>query len=346
MTAATLHPDMAEATERRVWNLVLLGGSGQLGTVLARHFHGAGHSVTVVSRKCFSRNPGDAAWKTASWDGQNLGEWVNPIGRADVVINLAGRNVNCRYGSRNRARILGSRLQSTELVGKAIAAAKAPPAVWLNASTATIYRHALDRAMDEETGELGGEEKNVPHTWSFSMDVAKRWEACFFAAKTPGTRKVALRSAMTMSPDPGGIFDTLLRLVRLGLGGTAASGEQFISWIHELDFVRAVEFLIAEEAFEGVVNLAAPHPLPNAKFMKVLRDAWGTRLGLPAMRWMLETGAFLIRTETELILKSRRVVPARLLSAGFEFVFPTWHEAARDLVEKWRMQGNHKGELQ
>lgn len=190
--------------------------------------------------------------------------------------------------------------------------------------------------MDEATGEIGGNEKNCPSTWRFSIEVATSWEEAFFSAVTPRTRKIALRSAMTMSADRGGIFAELLRLVRLGLGGTAASGDQFVSWIHGLDFIRGIEFLMAREEINGPVNLSAPTPLPNREFMRTLRQAWGVRVGLPATRPMLEFGALFLPTETELILKSRRVVPGRLVQAGFEFQFRDWPEAARNLVERWR----------
>ena len=253
------------------------------------------------------------------------------------MINLAGRSVNCRYHRSNRREILQSRVRSTELLGHAMRTLRNPPRLWLNASTATIYRHSLDRAMDE-AGELGGDEQGAPDEWRFSVAVAKSWEAAFFAANTPHTRKIALRSAMTMSPDRGGVFDQLLQLVRLGLGGKAASGHQFISWIHERDFVHAVDFLIANEDIEGVVNIASPNPIPNSEFMRALRQAWGIGFGLSATEWMLDWGAFLLRTETELILKSRRVVPGRLLKLGFRFDFPNWSEAAMDLVEKWRLR--------
>ena len=191
--------------------------------------------------------------------------------------------------------------------------------------------------MGESTGELGGHEPDAPSTWRFSIDVAASWEREFFSAATPRTRKIALRSAMTMSPDPGGIFDTLLRLVRAGLGGKAASGKQFISWVHEIDFVQAIDFLIGNQNLDGFINICSPCPLPNEEFMRALRRAWGTRIGLPATRWMLEMGAVFLRTETELILKSRRVVPQRLLEAGFRFNFAEWPSAANDLVQRWRL---------
>ena len=311
--------------------IVIAGGSGQVGTILARHFHQKGDEVVVLSRRLQH-----CPWRTGVWDGAKLGSWIEELEGSDVLINLAGRSVNCRYTSENRQEILGSRVDSTLALHQAIAMLPSPPAVWLNASTATIYRHALDRPMDEATGELGGGEPGAPDTWNFSIEVAKAWEEAFFSTSTPTTRQVALRSAMTFSPDRGGVFDVFLGLVRHGLGGTTLPGTQFVSWIHEADFIRAIEFLIGTPSLSGPVNLASPHPLPNRQFLKILRDAWGARIGLPAMPWMLEIGTFLLRTESELVLKSRRVIPGRLLKAGFEFTYPAWPQAAADLVARWR----------
>jgi uncharacterized protein len=317
--------------------IVIPGGTGQVGQILARHFHAQGHAVTVLAR-----HPKPSEWKTILWNACDLGTWTEAIDGADVVINLAGRSVNCRYNAANRRAIKHSRTISTGLIGQAIAQAAHPPPLWLNASTATIYRHTLERPMDEATGELGGDEPGAPSKWRFSIDVATSWERSLFAAETPHTRRVAMRSAMIMSPDPGGVFDALLRLVRFGLGGSAASGQQFVSWIHDVDFIRAVDFLIAHEELSGVVNLSSPRPVPNRHFMRCLRHAWCTQyVGIPASKWMLEIGALLMSTETELILKSRRVIPARLLKAGFEFHFPNWRGAAQDLVQRWRqLQGD------
>jgi uncharacterized protein len=311
--------------------IVLTGGSGQIGSLLARHFHGTGHEVTVIAR-----NVAPAPWGVVAWDGIHLGEWADALENADVLINLAGRSVNCRYSPANRKTIKESRVQSTRLLGDVIGRLARPPRLWMNASTATIYRHALDRPMDEQTGEIGGNETNCPTAWRFSIEVATSWESAFFSAVTPRTRKIALRSAMVMSPDRGGIFAELLRLVRLGLGGTAACGKQYVSWIHGADFIRAIEFLIAHEEIDGPVNIAAPNPMPNRDFMRILREAWGIRFGLPATRTMLELGALLLRTETELILKSRRVIPGRLLQSGFDFAFADWPKAAQNLVDQWR----------
>ncbi|HEV7703940.1 MAG TPA: TIGR01777 family oxidoreductase [Gemmatimonadaceae bacterium] len=311
--------------------VVLAGGTGQVGTILARAFHSAGNDVVVLSRQSTV-----APWRVVQWDARTLGAWSTELDGADSVINLAGRSVDCRYTTTNREAILSSRVESTRVIGAAIAQSARPPRAWLQMSTATIYAHRLDAPNDEASGIIGGSEPDAPDTWRFSIEVARAWEAAANESSTPNTRKVLLRSAMVMSHDRGGIFDTLLRLVRLGLGGTAASGRQFISWIHHADFVRAVTWLLERENFNGVVNLAAPQPLPNAAFMRALRKAWGTRIGLPATAWMLEIGALAMRTETELVLKSRRVVPGRLVDGGFEFRFPEWPTAARELCQAWR----------
>ena len=311
--------------------LVIPGGSGQVGTLLARAFHGAGHDVVILSRQ-----PSPAPWRVVQWDARSVGSWASELEGADVVINLAGRSVDCRYTAAHREEIMSSRVDSTRAVGGAIARAAQPPRVWLQMSTATIYSHRYDAPNDEATGIIGGGERDAPSTWKFSIEVARAWESAANEADTPATRKTLMRAAMVMSPDRGGIFDTLLGLVRLGLGGTAASGRQYLSWIHEADFVRAVMWLIEHDGLAGAVNVSAPAPMPNAEFMRAIREAWGMPIGLPAMRWMLEIGALAMRTETELVLKSRRVVPGRLVASGFQFQFPEWPAAVRDLCERRR----------
>lgn len=290
---------------------------------MARSFLEKGWDVVVVSRNAKTLSPA----RVVAWDGVTLGAWAGQLEDADCVLNLAGRSVNCRYDARNRAEIVGSRVASTRVLGLAIAACARPPRVWLNSSSATIYRHAEDRAMDEASGELGS---------GFSVDVVRAWESTFFEARTPHTRRVALRTAMVMGPQAGGPLEVFLRLARFGLGGRMGPGTQFVSWLHDVDFCRAVEWLIAHDTIDGVVNVAAPNPLTNAEFMRVLREACGAPFGLPATKWMLEIGAIALRTETELPLKSRRVVPRRMLDAGFEFEFDTWASAAPDLVRRSR----------
>lgn len=312
--------------------LVIPGGSGQVGTILARALHGLGHEVVVLTRQPTL----DVPWRSAVWDATSLGAWQREIDGAQAVINLAGRSVNCRYTPRNRELINRSRVDTTQLIGQAITAAAHPPDVWLQASTATLYAHSYDAANDEATGQIGGDEPNAPDTWRFSVEVAKSWEAACDAFPLSATRLVKMRSAMVMSPDRGGVFDTLLALVRRGLGGTSGDGRQYVSWMHEDDFVAGVLWAIDRSDLEGAVNFASPHPVPNADFMRSLRQAWGTRFGLPASRWRLEIGAIFMQTETELVLKSRRVVPGRLVESGFEFKFPEWPSAARDLCRRWR----------
>jgi uncharacterized protein (TIGR01777 family) len=311
--------------------IVIPGGSGQVGTVLARAFSADGHRVTVLSR-----TPAPAPWATVGWDAKTVGRWIEALDGADIVINLAGRSVNCRYTEENRQLILKSRIESTRVVGEAIRRCARPPRTWLQASTATIYAHRYDAPNDEDTGIIGGAEPDAPEAWRFSIDVATSWERALDEAQVPETRKVKLRSGLIMSPDRRGIFDQLLGLVRLGLGGRAGDGRQYVSWIHHEDFVRALYWLMEHQEVAGAVNIASPNPLPNSQFMRALRQAWGARLGLPAPEWMLQIGAIFMRTETELILKSRRVVPGVLLRRGFSFRQPRWPEAARRLCAEWR----------
>jgi uncharacterized protein (TIGR01777 family) len=335
--------DTVPVVPQRALRIVLPGGSGQVGQMLARHFQQLGHHVTVLTR-----GPYTAPWQTVHWDAEHRGAWIETLEGADVCINLAGRNVNCRYAPANRQAIYNSRIQSTQLLGQVIAELAYPPWVWFNASAATIYERVLDTRKGAKKRDLPVDETSAlvaasePDTegWierrGFSSRVARDWEAAFFAADTPRTRKIALRSAVTFSPTPGNVFAVLLNLVRLSLGGTQGNGRQFVTWIHEADYARAVEFLIAREDLDGPFNIAAPNPLPNREFMAALREAWGMPNGLPAPSLAIHLGAFLMRTEAELVLQSCRAIPGRLLDAGFEFEFPDWPEAAEDLVRQWR----------
>ncbi|MEV5277991.1 DUF1731 domain-containing protein [Streptomyces sp. NPDC052811] len=311
--------------------VVIPGGTGQVGAILDRALTAAGHDVVILTRR-------PRREREVGWDGRTLGAWARAVDGSDVVINLAGRSVSCRYTEANLRAMMDSRVRSAEVVGEAIAAAARPPKAWLQMSTATVYAHRFDAANDEATGLVGGGEAGVPAYWAYSVEIAKRWEAAQEQAPTPDTRKVALRSAMVMSPDREGVFDVLLKLARLGLGGPVAGGAQYVSWIHDRDFVRAVEFLVGRDDFTGPVNLAAPAPLPQRAFMRALRGAWGVPVGLPATRWMAELGAFALRSDTELLLKSRRVVPGRLLDAGFAFEYAQWPAAADDLVRRVRAE--------
>lgn len=310
--------------------IVLAGGSGQVGSVLRRAFEARGDSVVVLSRATSDDG------SLVAWDGKTLGAWAEVVDGADVVINLAGRSVDCRYTEANLRAMMDSRVDSTRVVGEAIARAARPPRTWLQMSTATIYAHRFDAPNDEATGLVGGDEPDAPAYWARSIAIAKAWEETLVRAPTPRTRKVAMRAAMVMSPDRGGIFDVLYRMTRAGLGGPIAGGAQFVSFIHDVDLVRAVDWIVRHDELDGPVNLASPEPLPQRDFMAALREASGVRLGLPATKWMAEIGAFVLRTDTELLLKSRRVVPGRLLASGFEFTQPCWKDAARDLVARRR----------
>lgn len=298
--------------------LVLPGGSGFLGRSLARFFVKQGREVVVLSRRVAQPEPGV---RFVEWDGATLGDWRRELDGAAAVVNLAGRSVNCRYDERHRREIYDSRLRSTAVLGEAIAACDAPPPVWINSSSATIYRDARDRPMDETTGE---------HGTGFSVDVCERWEQTFFEAPTPATRRVALRTALVLGRGDG-VMSAFERVVRLRLGGTLGPGDQMVSWVHVEDFVRTVQWLW-EQPLEGPVNCAAPGPVTNREFMAALRKAYRLPVGLPAAAWMLEIGAFFLRTETELLLKSRWVVPQRLLDSGFRFRYPDLASALAEIV--------------
>ncbi|MFD2785306.1 TIGR01777 family oxidoreductase [Hymenobacter rubripertinctus] len=296
--------------------LILAGGSGFLGRHLARHFTQLGYSVVVLGR---TARPG-----VVRWNGRTLGPWAAELEGAAVLINLAGKSVDCRYHAVNRYAIVRSRTDSTRILGEAVAACVTPPAVWLNASTATIYQDTREAqpANTEASGRLGRD---------FSEMVAQRWEAEFNLAPVPATRRVALRAAIVLGTD-GGALPVMAQLARFGLCTPQGNGQQWISWLHIADFCRAVEFLVARPNLEGAFNLCAPAPLSNHAFMALLDQHYRPRWHLPQPQWLLEVGAFLLGTETELILKSRKVVPDRLLSAGFRFQFPDCPTALADLL--------------
>ena len=318
--------------------VVIAAANSHLGRILSQSL-GPNHQLTLISRRQFQ-----SPFPQVQWDGASKGDWVDSIDGADVLINLAGRSVNCRYNSNNRKEILESRVISTRAIGNAIQVAKKPPAVWLQMSTATIYSHCFGTPNDDIDGIISGsanDQSSVPDKWNFSIKVAKSWEAEAKKLVPANTRLVLMRSAVVMTPNPEGVFEILLRLVRFGMGGKQGNGRQFVSWIHDRDFSRAIDWLIQHDELAGPINLSSPNPVPNATLMANLRKAWGARIGLAATKWMLEIGAFLMRTETELILKSRKVVPTRLLESGFEFEFPDWTKAAIDLCHRWCALRHH-----
>ncbi|GAB4034810.1 TIGR01777 family oxidoreductase [Spirosoma gilvum] len=305
--------------------IVLAGGTGFIGKLLIDHWKGTDVDIVVLSRK---QRPDQKGVRYVVWDGETPGNWVSELERADVVINLAGKSVDCRYTSRNRQLILRSRVNATKVLGEAIKQLKTPPQLWINSSSATIYRHAPDRQMDENTGEI---ETTRPE-FRFSMEVCQAWEQAFWAADVPQiVHKVALRMAIVLGRD-GGVLPVLKRLAYWGLGGTMGDGKQFISWLHERDLVRIIDFIIQNDTIAGIYNASAPHPIRNESFMRLLRQAVGIPIGLRASEWMLKIGAILLRTETELVLKSRNVVPGKLVEAGFQFEFKEAKAAINDLI--------------
>lgn len=301
--------------------LVIAGGTGFLGQALARHFARKGWAVVILTRKPPAEN---LAGKCVTWDARTLGPWTQELKDATALINLCGKSVNCRYHARNRHKILQSRTQPTNVLARALQNAKTPPLVWLNAASATIYRHSLDTPMNEETGELGT---------GFSVEVCKAWEKCFFTPELHSVRRVALRTSMVLGHDKNSVYPILSRLARFGLGGKLGNGQQHVSWIHEQDFVRAVEFVVNDEGICGTVNLTAPAPVRNTVFMDTLRRTLGVPIGIPQLKPMLEIAAWLIRTETELTLKSRFVVPEKLLQHRFVFNYPFVDEALAALAQ-------------
>jgi NAD dependent epimerase/dehydratase family enzyme len=339
-----------DAEYGRRLRIVIPGGSGNVGRMLADTLQERGHQVTVLTRGPYTAN-----WQTVHWDGEHVGPWTETLEGADACINLAGRSVNCRYTEANREAIYESRIQSTRLLNEVMEGLANPPRVWLNASATTIYQRAVDangidgsacrRDMElDEAAEIagdGGADVSGPR-WAerrgFIARLVRDWEVALFRGGALRTRKIALRTGIVLNPTAGSVFGVLSNLTRAGLGGTAGNGRQFVSWIHEADYARAVEFLIAREDLEGPFNMTAPEPLTNREFMAGLREAWERPNGLPAPAVLIKLGAMLVRTEPELVLGSCRAVPGRLLEAGFRFEFPEWGEAAADLVRLWRQQ--------
>lgn len=308
--------------------IAIFGANGFLGRYLTRHFARTGREVVAIGR---SQEGWSGDGMFLEWDGHNPGPWTLALEGAEAVINLAGRSVNCRYTPENRREILKSRVATTQAIGRAIAGCKVPPKAWLNASTATWYRHAEDRAQDDWLGEPGE---------GFSYEVAQAWEDAFFGADVPAeTRKLAMRIGMVLANEETTVYDVLRKLTSRGLGGAMGGGNQRISWIHMEDFLRAVDFTIRDPFLDGAVNLTAPDFPTNREWMRIFRESVGMPLGLPASRWMLEIGARLMHTETELVLKSRWAQPLRLHDAGFRWRWPRAVDAVADLLPRRGIQG-------
>ncbi|WKA59203.1 TIGR01777 family oxidoreductase [Planococcus shenhongbingii] len=291
--------------------VVIAGGTGFIGQYLEKQFKEQGYEVHIISRQSNQILWNDHRGIVAALEG------------AELVVNLAGKSVNCRYNAKNKKEILESRTKTTQLLGNAVAACENPPPLWINASTATIYRHAEDRPMTEEKGEFGS---------GFSVEVGQAWEQEFFAFQLPKTRQAALRMAIVLGE--GGVMEPYKNMVRFGLGGKQGKGKQMFSWIHVEDVFRIILFLLDHKDLSGIINASAPNPVINRELMESMRKAMNRKLGLPAAKWMLEMGAVALGTETELILKSRWVLPERLERAGFEFKYETLDQALGQILKK------------
>lgn len=313
---------------------VIAGAHGFIGSEVARAFVRDGYDVRTIGRRDAYR-----------WTRSDVGR---ALAGAQMLVNFAGKSVNCRYTDRNRRAILDSRVSTTRMLREAIADSPQPPAVWLNASTATIYRHSMDRPNTDADGEIGA---------GFSVDVATSWERELFAGDLPRTRRVALRMAIVLGDGPA--TRMLLTLARFGLGGShrdgwapphrryrgigehptgsvhapwyRTKGRQKFSWVHIDDVVDAIRFIRDRDDLAGPITIASPDPSDNRTLMRTLRRLVGAPVGLPTTRWMLELGMWVLRTEPELILKSRWALPTTLTDAGFTFAHPNLEEALRDV---------------
>jgi len=308
--------------------IVIFGANGFLGRYLCRHFARNGKEVVAIAR---SREGWSGDGMFLEWDGRTLGPWALALEGAEAVINLAGRSVNCRYNAKNSQQIMESRVDTTRVIGEAIAACKLPPKTWLNASTATWYRHAEDKPQNDWLGEPGA---------GFSCQVAQAWEDAFFGANVPAaTRKLALRIGMVLANEQSTVYDVLRKLTAYGLGGTMGSGNQRISWIHMEDFLRAVDFAINDPFLDGAINVTSPEFPTNREWMQTFREAVGMPLGLPATAWMLKIGARFMNTETELVTKSRWADPVRLRDAGFRWRWARTVDAVANLNSRRGLEG-------
>ena len=295
--------------------IIIAGGSGFLGQVLENYFNTKGHRVKILTRHPKKEND-------VLWNAKDFGNWTNELETAEILINLTGKSVDCRYNEKNKKLIYNSRIDSTKILGLAINTCKNPPKIWINSSTATIYKHSLNKEMTEE-GEIGDD---------FSMNIAKSWEKAFYSITNPKTRKIVLRTSIVLGKN-GGALIPLKNLTKIGLGGKQGNGNQKVSWIHELDFARVVAFLIENKTLNGNFNLSVPKPTHNRTLMKTLRKIMKIPIGVPQPKWLLNIGAKIIGTETELVLKSRNVIPKRLLDSGFTFKYTNIDDALQNLIK-------------
>lgn len=291
--------------------MILAGGTGFIGKYFEKQFNDLGYEVKIISRQ-----PQHISWNDKS-------AIIEALEGAELLINLAGKSVNCRYNEANKKEIMNSRIATTKILGETILSCTTPPQIWMNSSTATIYRHADDRPMTEEEGEIGS---------GFSVDVATTWEQAFFSFNLQKTRQIALRTAIVLSKE-GGAMTPYRNLVKFGLGGVQGSGNQKFSWVHIEDLFQIVLFLKDREELSGIFNCSAPEPVSNRELMKQIRTVMNVPFGLPAFKWMLKIGSIILKTETELVLKSRWVIPERLERKGYTFTFNTLDKALQDILK-------------
>ncbi|SHK72196.1 TIGR01777 family oxidoreductase [Chryseobacterium polytrichastri] len=294
--------------------IIIAAGTGFLGKNLEQYFTEKGNEVYILTRNPRRKNE-------IYWDAKNLGEWKNILEDSDVLINLTGKSVDCRYTEKNKKEIYSSRIDSTKILQQAMDQCINQPKVWLNASSATIYTHSETQLNTEENGIIGDD---------FSMNICKSWEKEFFTVKKENVRKVALRTSIVLGNN-GGAFPKLKLITKLGLGGKQGRGNQNVSWIHIDDFCKAVEYIISHENISGPINITAPNPLSNEQFMSKLRKEMKVPFGLDAPIWQLELASLFLKTETELLLKSRNVYPEKLIKNGFQFSYPTVESTFEDL---------------
>ena len=317
--------------------IVMAGGTGFLGQLLMKAFaedSAKKPDLVVLSRGGMLKGPG----RLVTWNARTLSEWAKEVDGADVVINLTGQSVKCLYTDKKLEILRDSRILSTKVIGQAIQQAKNPPSLWIQLGTSAIYAHSLDRPNDEETGQIG-ERPEIPLVWKKISQLAQDWEQAFHSSgNIENTRKVLVRCGVVMGLKKGGAFDIFLNLSRFGLGGPVAGGRQMFSWIHEADFVKAIQFLMDREEITGPVNMCSPHPLPQAELMQILRETIDMKWGLPAPKWMVVLSSYLTGIDSELSLKSRYVIPKVLMDRGFAFQFPKWTEAVQDLYQQWQSQ--------
>ncbi|WP_417350601.1 TIGR01777 family oxidoreductase [Flavobacterium alkalisoli] len=297
--------------------MVIAAGTGFLGSILIGYFKDKAEEIVILTRgKSGTKNN----IKYVNWDAKSFSGWEHELENSDILINLAGKSVNCRYNERNKNEIMASRINSTAILNKAVLQCKTPPKHWLNSSTATIYKGSYHKQMDEVNGDKG---------FDFSMKVARAWEKVFFKTETPQTLKTALRTSIVLGKK-GGAYPMLRKLAKIGMGGKQGNGRQYVSWIHQHDFARAVEFVIKTQT-ECVVNVVSPTPVRNTNFMAAIVKRVKAPFAIPISKLMLDLGAKIIGTETELVLKSRNVIPKRLQENGFTFKYPNLDEALQNL---------------